>query len=143
MSFIILVSFLCTFVIVRAYVILATVGVIEDPYLYIRGYHIHHLNYGIFILAFAGILALFFQNKKNRLKIGVVYGIGLGLTFDEFGMWIKLEDDYWTRLSYDIVIIIGLTLASAVYFPSFWYKTFNGLKKKIDVLSNFTINQKK
>jgi hypothetical protein len=116
---------------------LGTVGIIEDPYLYIRGYHIHHLNYGIFILAFAGILSLFFQNAKNRLKIGVVYGIGLGLTFDEFGMWFKLENDYWMRLSYDAVIIIGLIFASMVYLPSLWQGLINhtgkGIKKIKDI----------
>jgi hypothetical protein len=136
MSFTILVSFLCTFVFIRIYVILGTVGIIEDPYLYIRGYHIHHLNYGIFTLAFAGILALFFQNTKNRLKIGVIYGIGLGLTFDEFGMWFKLENDYWMRMSYDAVVVIGLILASIVYLPSFWQSVLDHTKKGIKKVDN-------
>lgn len=122
MSFAILTSFLCTFILVRAYVRLGRMGIIEDPNLYIRGYHIHHLNYGIFILAITGLLALFFLNTKNRLKMGVLYGIGLALTFDEFGMWLKLEDDYWSRLSYDAMIIITIIFASMVYLPSFWHK---------------------
>ncbi len=139
MSFTVLVSFLFTFIVVRAYVLLGTIGIIDDPNLYIRGYHIHHLNYGIVILAIAGILALFFQNAENRLKIGVIYGIGLALTFDEFGMWLKLESDYWTRMSYDAMIIITVILASVVYIPSFWRKLFlhyrNGLKK-IEIFKN-------
>lgn len=97
-------------------------GIIEDPNLYIRGYHIHHLNYGIFILAITGLLSLFFLNTKNRLKMGVLYGIGLALTFDEFGMWLKLENDYLSRLSYDAMIIITIIFASMVYMPSFWHK---------------------
>ncbi|MCK5332231.1 hypothetical protein KAJ41_00005, partial [Candidatus Parcubacteria bacterium] len=52
--------------------------------------------------------------------IGILYGIGLGLTFDEIGMWFKLEDDYWTRMSYDAIIIIAMMFASFVYLPSFW-----------------------
>lgn len=133
MSFTILSSFLITFLFVRTYVRLGRMGIIEDPNLYIRGYHIHHLNYGIFLLAVAGILALFFLNTKNRLRIGAIYGVGLALTFDEFGMWLKLEDDYLTRLSYDAMIIITIILASIVYIPSFWRKLIfhiqNGFNK--------------
>ena len=140
MSFNVLVSFLFTFIIVRIYVILGTIGIIEDPHLYIKGYHIHHLNYGIFILAFAGILALFFQNTKNRLKIGIIYGIGLGLTFDEFGMWFKLENDYWTRLSYDAIIIVSLIFASIVYFPFFWHGLINHTEKGFNKIKS--INRK-
>ncbi len=137
MSFAVLVSFLSTFIFVRIYVILGTTGFINDPELYIKGYHIHHLNYGIVILAIAGFFALIFQNTKNRLKIGMLYGIGLGLTFDEFGMWLKLENDYWTRASYDAVIIIGLIFASVVYIPSFWrsliYHAERGIEKMNDM----------
>lgn len=128
-SFVILVSFLMTFVIVRAYVILATTEIIDDPYLYIRGYHIHHLNYGILIMAISGFWALVFQKEKDRLKIGTLYGVGLGLTFDEFGMWLKLEDDYWTRASYDAIIIILLLFISFVYFPSVWYHLIDKFNK--------------
>lgn len=129
-SFVVLVSFLLTFIIVRCYVIMAMTGVIEDPYIYIRGYHIHHLNYGIFILAIAGLLALVFQNEKNRLKIGALYGVGLALTFDEFGMWLRLEDDYWVRISYDAIILISLFFVSIVYFPGFWYRLLGRLERR-------------
>lgn len=121
MSFVILVSFLVTFIFARVYVGLGQAGILDDPNLYIKGYHIHHLNYGIFILAITGLLALFFLNTRNRLKIGVLYGIGLALTFDEFGMWLKLQEDYYSRLSYDAIIIITIILSSMVYVPSFWY----------------------
>lgn len=136
MSFAILASFLLTFVIVRVYVGLGKIGFIEDPNLYIRGYHIHHLNYGIFILAISGLLALFFLNTKNRLRIGVLYGIGLALTFDEFGMWLKLEDDYWSRLSYDAIIIITVIFASMVYLPSFWHKLIDHIQRWLGRLIN-------
>ena len=140
MSFTILVSFLLTFIFVRVYVILGTVEVIEDPYLYIKGYHVHHLNYGIVILAAAGLLALIFQNSKNRIRIGALYGIGLGLTFDEFGMWFKLENDYWTRLSYDAVIVVSLIFASIVYFPSFWYGIIHHTEKGIEKVKDKLLN---
>lgn len=127
-SFIVLVTFLLTFVFVRLYVLSAVFGVLDDPYIYIKGYHIHHLNYGIFIMAIAGFLALVYQEERNRRKIGIFYGIGLGLTFDEFGMWLRLQDDYWTRASYDAIVIITLFFVSFVYFPSLWY----GLAARFD-----------
>lgn len=130
----ILITFLITFIIVRLYVISATSGVIDDPYIYIKGYHVHHLNYGIVIMAIAGFLALVFQDEKKRLKIGVLYGVGLGLTFDEFGMWFRLEDDYWVRASYDAVIVISLIFINLVYFYSFWNRIGNHTRKKAEKL---------
>lgn len=129
-SFVILVSFLVTFIVVRLYVISATFGIIEDPYLYIRGYHVHHLNYGIVIMAIAGFLALVFRDEEHRLKIGSLYGLGLGLTFDEFGMWFRLEDDYWVRASYDAVVLISLIFVNLVYFYSFWHRIADRAKKR-------------
>lgn len=145
MSFAIFASFLFTFIIVRAYVIIGTIGIIEDPNLYIKGYHIHHLNYGIITLAIAGLLALFLQNAKNRLRLGALYGAGLALTFDEFGMWLKLEHDYWTRMSYDAVVLISVVLASFVYIPSFWKKIIYQIENwlaKIRERKNKEINKK-
>ncbi|MBW6440615.1 hypothetical protein K0B03_01110 [Patescibacteria group bacterium] len=136
MSFVVLVSFLLTFIIVRIYVLLGTFGVIDDPYLYIKGYHIHHLNYGIVIMAIAGFLALVHKDDKNRLKIGILYGIGIALTFDEIGMWFKLEDDYWTRMSYDAVILIAMIFASFVYLPSFWNSIVFHIKKSLKIIED-------
>ena len=142
MSFVVLVSFLLTFITVRTYVLLDVFGIVEDPYLYIKGYHVHHLNYGIVIMAIAGFLALIYQNTKNRLKIGVLYGIGMGLTFDEIGMWFKLENDYWTRMSYDAIIIIAMIFASIVYIPSFWYGIIHRAEDGIEKIKSGKNNNK-
>ena len=136
MSFVVLVSFLSTFIFVRIYVTLGIFGIIEDPNLYIKGYHVHHLNYGIVIMAIAGFLALVYQNTKNRLKIGILYGIGLGLTFDEIGLWFKLENDYWARMSYDAIIIITLIFVSFVYTPSFWHGIIHRTEKGIEKIKS-------
>jgi hypothetical protein len=87
---------------------------VPEVYMFIKGVHVHHLNYGILILAFVGAYCLL---KKNYSKpnISVVYGIGLGLTFDEFGMWLMLQDNYWIRQSYDAIIAISAALVIAVY----------------------------
>jgi hypothetical protein len=52
--------------------------------------------------------------------------VGLGLTFDEFGMWLRLQDDYWSRLSYDAIIVISLFFINIVYFYSSWSASAGG-----------------
>ena len=41
--------------------------------------------------------------------------IGLGLTFDEFGMWLHLGGLYWQRASFDAVTVISAMLALVAY----------------------------
>src|SRR2546428_13828209 len=53
----------------------------------VAGMHIHHYVYGIFILTAAGYLSLIFKSFRATLWIALMYGLGVGLTFDEFGMW--------------------------------------------------------
>src|SRR5262249_22317029 len=55
----------------------------------VPGMHIHHYVYGIFILAIAGYLAMIFKGHRATAWIALLYGLGIGLTFDEFGMWLN------------------------------------------------------
>jgi hypothetical protein len=110
----ILISFLLTFIAARLIVYLMIADKLPDLYLFIKGVHIHHLNYGILILAFVGAYCLL-KNNYKKANIAVVYGIGLGLTFDEFGMWLRLQDNYWTRTSYDAIIMITAALMITIY----------------------------
>lgn len=95
---------------------------IPSFHLFIKGIHVHHLSYGIFILASVGYWALVNKKEKNLLRIAKIYGIGLGLTFDEFGMWLHLEDNYSLRMSYDAIIIISIIFVNIVYFGNIWEK---------------------
>ena len=47
----------------------------------------------------------------------MAYGIGLALTFDEFGMWLHLGGGYWQRASFDAVAVIIAILGFFAYFP--------------------------
>ncbi len=128
-NFWILFSFLPTFLISRITVYLA-----PDLFINLKGVHIHHLTYGIFLLAIAGFLSQNLENPKWRTKVAILYGVGLALSFDEFGMWLRLQDSYWVRQSYDAMLIILSLLISIVYFSDFWLKIFalpRKLKKKI------------
>src|SRR5947209_8271177 len=55
----------------------------------VPGMHIHHYIYGIFILTIAGYLAMIFKSDRATSWIALLYGLGVGLTFDEFGMWLN------------------------------------------------------
>src|ERR1035437_10243156 len=82
-------TFVATFLIARIDVLLIMTGYIHSLYLHVGGAHIHHLNYGIFTLSFVGAFLLFRRPQGRALTwTAVVYGVGLALTFDEFGMWV-------------------------------------------------------
>jgi hypothetical protein len=55
------------------------------------GVRIHHYVYGIFLLTVAGYLALLFKGPRATAWIACMYGLGVGLTFDEFGFWMNLN----------------------------------------------------
>src|SRR6266581_4003592 len=63
----------------------------------VPGMHIHHYVYGIFILAIAGYLAMIFKGPRATSWIALLYGLGIGLTFDEFGMWLSPPLERGTR----------------------------------------------
>lgn len=120
--FIIFFWFLIAFLVSRIFTWLMFSHIIPTFYMYIKGVHIHHLNYGIFFLAITGFIALAFPlfTQKHRHGLAMIYGIGLGVASDEFAMWLLLEDNYWARLSYDAVLIISLVLLNIIYFKGFW-----------------------
>jgi hypothetical protein len=60
------------------------------------GLHIHHLFWGILLLMVTGFAALTSRQAKWHLRIAIVFGIALGLTLDEFAMWLRLADVYWS-----------------------------------------------
>jgi len=115
----ILAAFLITFFISRLTVYLVINDFLPDLFLTIGNVHIHHFSYGVVILAATGLFLLLARPEAGRRQLrlaSVVYGIGLGLTFDEFGMWVRLEDNYWIRQSYDAVVVVTLLLLNIAYF---------------------------
>lgn len=112
-------SFLVTFVTARLFVYLVLGRLLPNFFLVVRGVHIHHFTYGVFILAGVGLFAILKRPvlaSRVYRTMTMVYGVGLALTFDEFGMWIRLKDDYWVRQSYDAVIIVTLVLINLAYY---------------------------
>lgn len=109
--------FLATFMASRVLVYLVMARRIPDLYLYVGGTHVHHLNYGIFLLALVGAWIIF-QPSANRGWAATLYGVGLGLTFDEFGMWLHLGGSYWQRASWDAIAVTAALLGLLAYGPA-------------------------
>ncbi|HLZ46686.1 MAG TPA: hypothetical protein VKQ05_13515 [Gemmatimonadales bacterium] len=117
----VLLSLLLTFIAARLISLLIMLHRMPDIYLHVRDTHVHHLNYGIFLLAGVGAYLLFSPSPAAALPAAaVLYGIGLGLTFDEFGMWLHLNGDYWQRASFDAVIVLAAALGLAGFATPPW-----------------------
>lgn len=127
--FIILVSFLSTFILWRIVVYFFVLG---PPRIHvnINGTHVHHLTLGIMILAVIGYVSLTTHSNHFKKFMAVLYGIGLATAFDEFGMWLHLKDDYWIRHSYDAILVITIFLINTAFFRKFWYQSVNYLLRK-------------
>src|SRR5260370_39675760 len=81
------VAFLLAFIASRTLVILIMARKMPDLFLHLGGTHVHHLNYGIFLLsAVAGVFFFAPLKHKPRRFFAFSYGVSLALTFFEFGM---------------------------------------------------------
>ncbi len=110
--------FLLTFIASRLLVILIMGRMIPDLFLHMGQTHVHHLNYGIFLLSTVTALLLFLQvSERERWWCAVAYGFSLALTFDEFGMWLHLGGGYWQRASFDAVIVVASLFGMLAFTP--------------------------
>lgn len=76
------------------------------------GLHIHHLVWGIVLLLLSGFLAFAVAPQSPWSEIlAAAFGVGAGFTLDEFALWVRLEDVYWStegRASLDAVLVATL-----------------------------------
>ncbi|HEX5308871.1 MAG TPA: hypothetical protein VFW38_07300 [Solirubrobacteraceae bacterium] len=76
------------------------------------GLHLHHLVWGIVLMMLSGFLNFALEPSSPGVEVlAALFGIGAGLTLDEFALWIHLEDVYWSnegRSSIDAVIVATL-----------------------------------
>jgi hypothetical protein len=112
-------GFVLTFILSRVLVFLIMASCIPNLFLFLQGTHVHHLNYGIFLLAAVGGYVLFARPDGRVAEVAAVaYGIALALTFDEFGMWLHLGGSYWQRVSVDAVIVVAALIGLVAFAPS-------------------------
>ncbi len=87
------------------------------------GVHLHHLVFGIVTMMIAGAGGfLAFGNSPWTEICAFAFGIGAGLTIDEFALWVYLDDVYWAeegRKSIDATVIAaaGMMLVLLGFTP--------------------------
>jgi len=109
-EFLFFVAFLVTFGFIRTSAHLIRAQVKWWPgNVNVGGTHIHHLVWGILLLMISGYLGVAVAPPSPWHEIcAVFFGVGMGLTLDEFALWLDLKDVYWSedgRKSIDAVII--------------------------------------
>ena len=88
------------------------------------GVHIHHLVFGIVTMMLAGTVGFALLGESPWTEVcAFAFGVGAGLTIDEFALWVYLDDVYWAeegRSSIDATVIaaavMGLILVGASPF---------------------------
>lgn len=96
-----LAAFLISFAVLRAITAIIHFDLFpHGPFHYVvtsSGLHVHHLFWGILLLMLTGFVALATRDPTWHLRIAIVFGVALALTLDEFAMWLRLADVYWSR----------------------------------------------
>jgi hypothetical protein len=104
----------------------------------VKGTHIHHLVFGIFTILALGYVAIAFEpGSPWREVIAVGFGIGMGLTLDEFALWLDLRDVYWLpegRKSIDAVIITAAAGLLLLLGARVWIDAADGTADLVRVL---------
>ncbi|HEX4619490.1 MAG TPA: hypothetical protein VH135_07145 [Steroidobacteraceae bacterium] len=114
-----LLAFIVTFILARITVLLIMARRIPNLYFFLSNTHVHHLNYGIFLLAAVGAYTLMTTpGPAAARRAAFVYGAAMALTFDEFGMWLHLGGSYWQRASVDATVVVAAVLALFAYARS-------------------------
>ena len=82
------------------------------------GVHVHHLVFGIITMMVAGTLGFAAFGHSPLTEIcAFFFGVGAGLTIDEFALWVYLEDVYWAeegRSSIDATVIAAALIGLLV-----------------------------
>lgn len=110
-ALLVLIAFLCSFAFIRT-----SARMIRSPRFQwwpgnvetSGGLHVHHLVWGISLLLIAGFVSFTVDAAPWVQITAVGFGVGAGLALDEFALWLRLEDVYWTeegRASLDAIVL--------------------------------------
>jgi hypothetical protein len=101
----------------------------------VGGTHIHHLVWGILLLLVSGYVAGVVRPDEPWSHVAVIgFGIGAGLTMDEFALWLNLRDVYWEeegRRSIDAVIVVTILAGLAVTGLRAWIDAAESVETEV------------
>ncbi len=107
----------------------------------VGGTHVHHLVFGIFaLLVFGYIGVVHGPHSPWREIIAVLFGIGAGLTLDEYALWLELKDVYWEkdgRKSVDAMIVASCLAGLALIGFSAWVRLADDVKDSVFTVVGF------
>ncbi|HZA90248.1 MAG TPA: hypothetical protein VE401_08435 [Solirubrobacterales bacterium] len=138
-----LVAFLVTFGFIRtsAHMIRAQVSWWPGN-VQVGGTHVHHLVWGICLLLIVGYVGVAIEpDSPWQEVIAVLFGVGTGLTLDEFALWLNLKDVYWSeqgRRSIDAVIVMATFAGIVLIGLKAWLDVAKGVEDAVvGILGSF------
>lgn len=117
-----LVGFVGGFVGARAIVVAGSLavpgagGLFTWPFreIWVEGYHLHHFFLGFLVLAVVGWISVF-HSGRHRRWMAALYGVGMGVFVDEWGLLVTWGD-YYARSSWFIaVLFLAVLLAGMLW----------------------------
>lgn len=118
--FLIFLSFAVSFAVTRVY------ATVYEPVLDIGDYTFYHLYLGVALIIVAGWLAINYKDRDLTRVNALIFGVGLGVFFDQIGFMLTHFEDYWAGVTYSVVILVSLVLLNVVYFSDFWRAVGSG-----------------
>ena len=95
------------------------------------GTHVHHMVWGILLIMSMGYLGISTDIPSPWFElVAIAFGIGMGLTLDEFALWLNLQDVYWQekgRQSIDAVVVTTALLVIALLGLEFWIAVWDAV----------------
>ena len=118
---IILISIVSVFIISR----LITFSVLEwrilpkSLFVLLGEFRLHHFVYGNILITITSFMAIGLGIRKHKNWFALFYGIGLGLVFDEFLLWIGNVEQLtsnvlWIPYSGTVIATVSLIIASII-----------------------------
>jgi hypothetical protein len=107
-AFVVLIAFLVSFLAIRTSARLTRSVSWWPGGVQTGGVHLHHLVWGICLMLLCGFLGFAAPLQSPWWHVVAAgFGVGAGFTLDEFALWVRLEDVYWSdegRTSFDAVV---------------------------------------
>lgn len=82
--------------------------------------HVHHFNYGLLLVALAGVMAMLPSTRRAIRRLAFVFGFGVGLIVDEFALLWNLNPDYYQPSSRLAAGLVLLAIVQVVYFRNLY-----------------------